>query len=124
MARTTAPDVIALTGTSMLEPQVLTWVTVASKAIDKRESDIGADEETLALIELNLAAHFIALLNPGEGGAIVTSERVEQLQTSFATQSNIADTINTTVYGQAANTLSDGILASGDDVAASVEFFC
>ena len=123
MSRSAPADVNAIIATSLDDATIQIWIDIASAIIDSNLDCIGASDAILKQIETNLSAHFISLLNPGGGGQVVTSEAVEQLRTVYASSANVTNSINTTVYGTAANALSGGCLATYDKAKATVGFF-
>lgn len=123
MTRAAPSDVKAIIDTSLSDPVIQLWIDVANSIVNANVSCINATDAVLKQIEINLSAHFVALLNPGGGGQVVTSEKVEQLSTVYASTQNVTESINTTVYGTAANALSGGCLATYDKQKATVEFF-
>ena len=123
MTRATPADVKDIIDTSLTDLVVQLWIDVANSIVNSKSSCIGGTEALLTQIEINLSAHFVSLLNPGGGGQVVTSGKAEQLSTVYASTKNVTESINTTVYGTAANALSGGCLATYDKQKASAEFF-
>ena len=124
MSRATPAEVRAIPlVTSLTDGEIQGWLDVAFTIVESKKSCIGTDEDTLKNVELYLTAHFITMLNPGGGGSLVTSEKTKELATTYATQKEVAESINSTVYGNAANALASGCLSNYDKPRATVDFF-
>ena len=123
MSRSAPSDVKAIIDTSLDDATIQLWIDVANSIVNANVGCINSSETILKQIETNLSAHFVSLLNPGGGGQVVTAEKAEQLSTTYASAQNVTESINTTVYGTAANALSGGCLATYDKAKATVEFF-
>lgn len=115
MSRVTPTEVKAIIDTDLADPIVQTWIDAASAVVDDNAGCMGSVETLLTQVELYLSAHFLALLDPSEGG-IVTKEKAEQLETNYKT-ADINKNIDATVYGQTANMLSKGCLGTTSDKA-------
>ena len=120
--RATPADVRAIITTSMGDPTIQLWIDSANAIINSRLECINQSEDVLTLIETNLSAHFVALNPDSGGGASVKSEKTKNLETVFNV-SQVAESINTTIYGSTANAMSNGCLANYDKPKSQVWFF-
>jgi len=102
-SRVTPSEVKAIIETDLTDPVVQVWIDSANSIVNEKAACIGNVETLLTQVELYLSSHFLALLDPDLGG-IITKDKAEQLETSFATAS-IDKNIDATVYGQTAKTL-------------------
>ena len=110
MSRVTPEEVKEIITTDLGDPVVQVWIDVANSIVNDNADCIGSDETKLTMVELQLSAHFISMLDPAEGG-IISSESIDTFKTSYKT-ADIKEQINTTTYGMAANMISGGCLAS------------
>ena len=123
MPRSNVSLVKGVISTSLTDDQINVWIEVANAILNLKVVCIGATETILTLIETQLTAHFISILNPGGEGQIVIKEKAEELETFFSASKNILGSLDTTTYGIAANSMSGGCLGAFDKPKASVQFF-
>ena len=121
MSRVTPEEVKAIIDTDLSDAVVQIWIDAANTIITANAECIGGDEALLTQVELFLSAHNIGMLDPNVRNQI-KKEGPDGFQTEFMQSANVSDElINSTVYGQQANRLSNGCLANVDDRA--VTFF-
>lgn len=105
MARTTVTEVREIITTTLTDPQVQTWIDIAS-AIVTANVTCGLSAATLEEIERQLTAHFISLLPSTEGGGVTPPIKKERLGEAEVTYEMGAYTsseqLGTTVYGKTA----------------------
>jgi len=110
MSRVTPTEVIALVATKLSDTIVQVWINAANTIVTENQDCISASK--LTQVELYLSAHFVAMLDPSKRGA-VTSEAIPDFKTTYASSVAMSkELINSTVWGQTANMLSGGCLAS------------
>lgn len=115
MARTTSAEVSQLLNSidMSIDCTLLSvWIEVASKVVDDNEDCIQGTDDQLTTIEKLLAAHFGVLSGGGDNSNVV-SEKADVLSASYD-KASIANSINETVFGKAANAMSGGCLADYD----------
>lgn len=110
MARVTVENVKEIVSTKLLDAVVQVWVDVASTIVTQNSDCIGGDETLLTQVELQLSAHFVAMQGASTRNAVV-KEGPTDFTTTYASPMAIANTINQTPYGTAANYLSGGCLS-------------
>lgn len=113
MSRVTPTEVRVILTTGLSDTVMQAWIDAASLVVDDNALCINGDDALLKEVELYLSAHLIAML-PGEEGGIITKEKLDVMETTFA-QASVKKDINTTVYGKTANMLSRGCLYDTSD---------
>lgn len=94
------------------------WITAANTVVNTINDACGTsfDEDTLAQIELFLAAHFVGTIAP-----VKVSEKFENYATTYHVGSNALKGVMSDKYGQTANMLAGGCLVELDKPIASVD---
>lgn len=121
MPRVTPAEVKEIVTTSIADPIVETWIGASSKIVDKQASVINGDSAVLTQIELYLAAHFIAMLDPEVSGQIKRT-KIDIFETEFNSTGLSEELLNRTPYGVTANMLAGGCLLPLTKAKASVDF--
>jgi len=117
MARVTQAEVKAIRPT---DQDVQPMIDAANIVVDQfAVSSCGssAPDETLAAVELWLAAYFVGTIDP-----VKNKEKFENWSVEYQLGSNDLSGIMSDRYGQTANILSGGCLAELDKSPAIVEF--
>lgn len=122
MSRVTPAEVKEIVTTNLDDTVVQVWIDGAHSIVNANAECIGSDEVLLTQVELYLSAHFVAMLSASTRG-FVTKRKVDTFETSYSNPVVLSNTIDQTPYGQTANMLSGGCLASVSDKKATVEFF-
>jgi hypothetical protein len=121
MSRVTPEEVKAIIDTDLSDPVIQIWIDAANTIVTANAECIGGDEALLTQVELFLSAHNVGMLDSDIRNQI-KKEGPDGFQTEYMQSANVSDElINSTVYGQQANRLSNGCLANVDDRA--VTFF-
>lgn len=119
MSRVTPTQVKEIIATDLSDPVIQIWIDAANTIVTANAECIGGDEALLTQIELFLSAHNIGMLDSDVRNQI-KKEGPDGFQTEYMQSVNVSDElINSTVYGQQANRLSNGCLANADDRAAT-----
>lgn len=120
--RVTPTDVKVIIATTLADPVIQVWIDAANAIVNQQSACIGGDEALLTQIELQLSAHFVALVDPSSDRSKATSEKIGPLDVNY-NSATLANNINDTAYGKAANMLSNGCLIQTTQANATVEFF-
>lgn len=116
MSRVTPAEVKAIVTTSLIDSVIQTWIDVANTIINENAACISGAEALLTQIELQLSAHYIAMLDANTRGYI-TKEKTEMLETTYSNPVAMINNLDNTTFGTAANALSKGCLANISDQA-------
>lgn len=120
--RVTPTEVKVIVSTTLADPVIQVWIDAANAIVNVKADCIGGDNALLTQVELQLSAHFVAMLQPKLRG-FVTSQGLDVLKETYSNPSKLSELIDSTVYGQAANMISNGCLADISDKIATVGFF-
>jgi hypothetical protein len=125
MSRVTPTEVKAIVTTALTDPVIQIWIDAANSIVNASAACIGSDEVLLTQVELQLSAHlvYLATIKISSTAGFITEEGPDGFKTKYSNPVQFKNTIDNTIYGQAANFLSNGCLASLGDKIASVEFF-
>lgn len=121
MSRVTPAEVKTLVSSTLTDPIIQIWIDAADSIITSKAECIGKDEAGLTQVELYLASHFIAMLDPANTGQI-TKTKIDVFETSFSESGLSLELLNKTPYGVTANMLSLGCLISTTKARATVDF--
>lgn len=121
MSRVTPSEVKAIVTTALTDPIVQVWIDGANTIVTSISNCIGGDNAKLTQVELYLAAHFVAMLDPKLRG-FITKRKLEVFETTYSNPVTLSNIIDNTPYGTTANMLSGGCLANTSDKLAEVCF--
>ena len=107
--RVQACEVQEIITTDLTEDAIYTWIGVANILVTNRQYCIGGDAALLKKIELQLAAHYIGMLDSSIRG-FITKEGVPGFETTYANSAKSSENIDVTPYGTTANALANGCL--------------
>ena len=117
--RVTPTEVKEIIETPLTDPIVQIWIDAANSIVNDNSDCISGGEVILKLVELQLSAHFVGMLDSDVRG-FTTKDGLDGFETSYSNPvAKSKELINSTVYGQAANMLSGGCLGSTSDKAIS-----
>lgn len=124
MSRTTPADVKQLTGSTLDNCTVQSFINTSYIIINKSQACANVDDDTLEEAEKYLAAHLMTLTTGGGGAenASVTSESIDSQSISYGISQISGQGILATSYGQTANMLMNGCLAELDKRRSAVIF--
>lgn len=111
MARVSAAEVLVIlpSSTTLTTEQISAAIIPASLKVDKIDDGETFSSAELTQIELYLAAHFCVV---SDQSISLSSEKAPMDIGSFSYSSSFGQGINSTTFGQMADTLSDGALSS------------
>ena len=111
-------EVVAINGSTLLEPAINAFIGAASVVIDAVEASCGVTlaQDALKQSEVWLTAHLMAVSKVGQadGVGVKKNEKFEQYSVEWATSVGTGTGVMSTNYGQTANTLTQGCLAEMD----------
>ncbi len=110
--RVTPAEVKVIIETPLTDPAIQIWIDAANAIVDDNSDCITGGETILKLVELQLSAHFVGMQD-SEVRGFITKDGLNGFETSYSNPvEKSKDLINSTTYGQAANMLAGGCLAS------------
>lgn len=104
--RVTASEVTEIFNTDLSDSEIEAFITTANTIIGNTIENNISDSNTLTEIEKYLAAHFATLKDPR-----IQSRKFADSSVDYK-DIPLGNNINSTVYGQTANTLSEGLLSN------------
>lgn len=121
MSRVTPIEVKEVIPTTLSDPMIQIWIDVANTIVSASADCIGGDEALLTQVELMLSSHFVALVDQDadSSNSSIKQEKTDDISTTYNTK-ELTGTVNDTVYGQAANKLSNGCLTKVDKAVAKI----
>jgi len=122
MSRVTPAEVTAIVATDLDDATIQIWIDGSSAIVDSNAACIGGDEALLTKVELYLSAHNVTLQDPANKGP-VTKEKLDVLETTYASAPLVKNSIESTPYGVMANQLAGGCLDDYKKDCATVEFY-
>jgi hypothetical protein len=121
MSRVTPDEVKTVVKSSLDDPVIQVWIDAANVIVSSNSECIGGAEPVLTQVELFLACHFVAMLDPELRG-FVTKEKLDVFETTYSNPVSMKNNIDNTPWGTTANMLSGGCLTSTSDKVANVTF--
>ena len=115
-SRATPADVRAINNTTLDDAAIQPFLDVASTIVNSVLLCARVDEDTLTQAEAWLAAHLMSVSGAGQagGGGAKTAESFDMYSITWGVSVGTGSGTLSTNYGQTANTLLNGCLASKD----------
>lgn len=125
MSRVTPAEVKVIVTTALSDDVIQVWIDSANSIVTANSGCIGGDDALLTQVELMLSSHlvYLATIKSSTTAGFIIEEGPAGFKTKYSNPVQFKNTIDNTEYGQAANFLSNGCLASLGDKIASVDFF-